>query len=171
MPSLATLYFRSTRNQQGNCLPILVTLRWYRILQLLVFVCCPFTRACRRPVDARFQVLMPSVATRCFCSTWDQLGNCLPILVTLRYYRILQLLVFVCCPFSRTCRPVDAMLGSKESSHLSQHWIFVRPGTSAAIVSQFLPPCTRTASFNILSMSAVYLPTRAVVWSTLETNA
>jgi hypothetical protein len=34
MPSLPTQSFRSTRNQRGNCGPILATVRLYRILQL-----------------------------------------------------------------------------------------------------------------------------------------
>jgi hypothetical protein len=39
LPSLSTLTFRSTRNQRGNCIPIVATVRLYRnrILQLGVF--------------------------------------------------------------------------------------------------------------------------------------
>jgi hypothetical protein len=43
-----------------------------------------------------------------FRSTWNQRGNCNPILATVRLYRILQLDAFVFCPFTRTSiRPVD----------------------------------------------------------------
>jgi hypothetical protein len=44
MPSVATLHFRSIWDQRGNCLPSLATVRSYRILQRVVFDCCPFTR-------------------------------------------------------------------------------------------------------------------------------
>jgi hypothetical protein len=38
VPSVFTKKNRSTRNQRGNCSPILATVRLYRILQLDVFV-------------------------------------------------------------------------------------------------------------------------------------
>jgi hypothetical protein len=39
LPSTTTLLLRSTRNKYGNFLPILATVRLYRILQLEVFGC------------------------------------------------------------------------------------------------------------------------------------
>jgi hypothetical protein len=113
MPSIAALFSRSIGNQRGNCLPILATVRWYRILQLPVFECCPFTRACCRPLDARIQCFMPSIAALFFRSTGNQRGNILPILATVRSYRLLQLPVFECCPTTRTCcRRVDVEVQS-----------------------------------------------------------
>jgi hypothetical protein len=55
MPSAITLTFRSTRNQRGNCTPILATVRLYRILQLTVFFWCPFTCTSIRSADAEVQ--------------------------------------------------------------------------------------------------------------------
>jgi hypothetical protein len=37
-------FFRSTRNERGNYDPILTTVRFYRVLQLIIFVCCLFAR-------------------------------------------------------------------------------------------------------------------------------
>jgi hypothetical protein len=54
MPSVAALCLRF--------LPILTTVRSYPILQLLVFVCCPFTRTGRRRVDARLQGPMHAIS-------------------------------------------------------------------------------------------------------------
>jgi hypothetical protein len=109
MPSLATLSFRSTWNKSGNCDPIPATVRLYRVLQLAVFIFCPFTRTSRRQSDAGSQGIMPSLATLYFRSTRNQCGNCSPILATVRLYRILQLTVFYWCPFTRTfIRSADA---------------------------------------------------------------
>jgi hypothetical protein len=66
-------------------------MRLYRILQLDVFVFCPFTRTSSRPVDAGIQEILPSIITLHFRSTRNQRGNCGPILATVRLYRILQL--------------------------------------------------------------------------------
>jgi hypothetical protein len=109
IPSFATLLFRSTRNQHGNCKPILATVRLYSILQLAVFVWRPRTHTLIHSVDVGNQDIMPSALTLTSCSTRYQRGNCNPILVTVRLYRLLQLAVFVCCPFTRTfILPVDA---------------------------------------------------------------
>jgi hypothetical protein len=109
MPSTLTLTFRSTRNHRCNYTPILATVRLYSILQLAVFVFCPFTRAFIRPVDAGIQDSMPSATTLCSRSTRNQSSNCAPILATVPLNRILQLAVFVFCPFTRAfIRPVDA---------------------------------------------------------------
>jgi hypothetical protein len=137
--------------------------RLYRILQLLVFNSCSFTRACRVPSSGQFWrpsyyaiccytvlsfdleparqlpsnschcALVPHPSTSClrllsicqqvpssgrcwrpryytiYCDTvfafgYDQRGNCLPIVPTVRSYPILQRLVFGSCPFTRTCR-------------------------------------------------------------------
>jgi hypothetical protein len=109
LPSIPTLKSRSTRNQCGNYGPILATVPLYRILQFVVFVWCPFTRTFIRPVDAGIQGIMPSLKTLISRSTRHQRGNYDPVLVTVRLYRILQLAIFVFCPFTRvlTC-PVDA---------------------------------------------------------------
>jgi hypothetical protein len=102
VPSVPAPLFRSTRNQHGNCTPILPTVRLYRILQLAVFVFCPFTRTFIREIDAGIQDIVPSSITLLFRSTGNQRGNCTPILATVRLYRILQLAVFVFCQFTRT---------------------------------------------------------------------
>jgi hypothetical protein len=47
---------------------------------------------------------------------------------------------------------VGLMLETKLSHHLLRHSFGVRPGTNAAIAFQFLPPCSRTPSFNLLSV-------------------
>jgi hypothetical protein len=109
MPSPLTLRSRSTRNQRGNCTPILPTVRLYCILQLAVFVFCPFTRASRRClVDAGIQDMMPSVFTLSLRSIRNQRCNCSPILATVRLYCILQRAVFDCRPSRTSTRPVDA---------------------------------------------------------------
>jgi hypothetical protein len=102
VPSVTTLFFRSTRNQCGYCTPILATVRLYRILQLAVFYSCPYTITSIRPVDVGIKDIMPSVMTPSFRSTRNQRRNCSPILVTVCLYCIFQLAVFVCCPFTRT---------------------------------------------------------------------
>jgi hypothetical protein len=48
-----------------------------------------------RSVDAGIQDTIPSFPTLFFRSTWNQRSNCGPILASVRFYRILQLLVFV----------------------------------------------------------------------------
>jgi hypothetical protein len=40
MPSFPTLFFRSTWNEDGNCGPILTTVRLYCILQLDTVISC-----------------------------------------------------------------------------------------------------------------------------------
>jgi hypothetical protein len=108
MPSATTLVTRSTKNQRGNRTPILATVRLYRVLQLAVFVFCPFTRTSIRPVDVRIQDTAPSHIRLMSRSTWDQNGNCGPILGTVSLYCIPQFDVFVFCPFTRTpLRSVD----------------------------------------------------------------
>jgi hypothetical protein len=96
IPSIPTLLCRSTRNQCGSFGPILAIVRLYCILQLAVFVFCPFTLASTRPVDAVLQDAMPPATTLYFRPIWNQRDNCLPILATDRLYCILQLAVFDC---------------------------------------------------------------------------
>jgi hypothetical protein len=71
VPSVAALTSRSTWNQSENCVPILVTVRLYRDLQLDVFVFRPFTRPSIRSADAGIQGIMPSALTLTSRSTWD----------------------------------------------------------------------------------------------------
>jgi hypothetical protein len=66
MPSLTTLVFHSTRNQSSNCSPIIATVRMYCILQLAVFVFCPFTLVSIHPVNAGIQDIVPSIITLFF---------------------------------------------------------------------------------------------------------
>jgi hypothetical protein len=100
MPSLITLMVGSTRNESGNCTPILDTVRLCRILQLSFFDCFPITLASTRSADAGIQDTMPSLITLISRSTRNQSGNWTPILVTAFLYPILQLAVFDCCSFT-----------------------------------------------------------------------
>jgi hypothetical protein len=111
LPSATTLTSRSTRNQRGNCIPIIAAVQLHCILQLAVFVFYPFTRPPTRPVDAWIQDFMPSATTLVFRSTRNQCCNCTPILAAMRLCSLLQLDVLVFCPSARTfiC-PVDAVL-------------------------------------------------------------
>jgi hypothetical protein len=89
----------------------LATVRLYFILQVAVFDCCPFTSTFIRSVDVWIQGILPSVSPLTCCSTLHQRSNCIPILATVRLYRIFQLAVFVFCPFSGTSiRLVDARI-------------------------------------------------------------
>jgi hypothetical protein len=63
MPSTTALTIRSTRNQRGNCDPITATVRFYCILQLGDFGCCPFTRTSNRLGNVGIQDNTPSVTT------------------------------------------------------------------------------------------------------------
>jgi hypothetical protein len=79
MPSATTLKSRSTWNQRGNFIPILATVRLYRILQLAVFVCCPIALRSSRQGDAGIQDVLPSTQTLTSRLTRNQRGNCDPI--------------------------------------------------------------------------------------------
>jgi hypothetical protein len=102
MPSTRALTSRSTRNQRGNCVPILATVHLYRILQLVVFLFCPCPRTSSRPVDAGvlpgLPGTMPSTIALVYRAIQNQRGDCTPILGTVHVYRILQLVVFVFRP-------------------------------------------------------------------------
>jgi hypothetical protein len=63
---------------------ITATVRLYRILQLNVFFFRSFSCMPTRSVDVWFQGVMPSLITLFFRSTWDQRGNFIPILATVR---------------------------------------------------------------------------------------
>jgi hypothetical protein len=78
MPSMTTLYFRSTRNQRGNYDPIFATVCLYRILQLDIFNCCPLTLAYICQVDVGIQGIVPSALTLTSRSTRNQRSNCGP---------------------------------------------------------------------------------------------
>jgi hypothetical protein len=95
-PSAPTLICRSTRNQRGNCPPILANVRLNCFLQRVVFICCPATLASTPGVGN--QNTMPSSPTLSSCSTWNQCGNCSPIRAIVPLYCTLQLAVFVCFP-------------------------------------------------------------------------
>jgi hypothetical protein len=102
MPSNHTLFCRSTRNQRANCNPIfpgVATVHLYRILQLNVFVLCPYARRYRGPVVAGFQGTLPSTRTLSFSSTRNQRGDCGPILASVQLHRVPQLAVFIFCPW------------------------------------------------------------------------
>jgi hypothetical protein len=101
-PSVMPLISRSTRNQHGNCIPILATVYLYRILQFSVFIFCPCTRTSSRQGDTGIQDIVPSAITLISRSTWNQRGNCSLILATVHSYCILQFAVFIFCPCTRT---------------------------------------------------------------------
>jgi hypothetical protein len=69
IPSAPTLNVRSTRNEQGNRDPILVTLRLYRMLQLAVLDSCPFTLAPTRSAAVGIQDIVPSMPALLLRST------------------------------------------------------------------------------------------------------
>jgi hypothetical protein len=126
---------------------------------LVSFFFCSFTHTPKRPVDAGLPDIAPSVLAFPFYSTRKQRGNCISILATVRVYYILQLHVFVCCPFTgKSPRMFD--FGIKTSCHLLRHCFCVRSGISAAIAPQLLPPCVCTASFSLMSTSSAHLPVR-----------
>jgi hypothetical protein len=62
MPFIHTLSFRLTQNQGGNCAPIPAAVQLYRILQHVVFICCPCTRTSSHPADASKQCIMSTVS-------------------------------------------------------------------------------------------------------------
>jgi hypothetical protein len=83
---VAALLVRSTWNQNGNFNPTFAAARLYCILQVLDFVCYPFTRASTPSVDLDIEGVAPSISTLFLRSTWNQQGNCGPILATVRLY-------------------------------------------------------------------------------------
>jgi hypothetical protein len=89
----------------------------------------------------------------------------------MRLYPILQLAVFDCCPFTRTSRRRSKDAGIQGKFHLSRHCFLVRPGTSAAIATQSLPPCSCTASFSLTSSTDAHLPVRPLARSMLQSKA
>jgi hypothetical protein len=157
LPSFRTLTYRSTPNQRGNFSPALAAVRLYRILQLDVFVFWPCTRTPRRLVDAGIQDIVPSVFTKKIArpGTSEAIAaQFLPPCVCTASYSLMS-----SSSDHVPIRPaVRAMLGFKASFHLSRRCFSVRPGTSAAIAAQFLPPCVCTASFSWLSSSSDHEP-------------
>jgi hypothetical protein len=83
LPSTTTLTFCSTRNQLGNFIPILATVRLHCTHQLAVFVLCPFTRTFIRLIDAGIQEIIPSMIALVARSTQNERGNCSPICLVL----------------------------------------------------------------------------------------
>jgi hypothetical protein len=113
LPSFPTLFFRSIRNQRGNCDPTLVTVRLYRALQLADFVFSPFTLAFIRPGDTEIQDIMPSVATLFFVRPGiiaAIAAQSLPPCISTEFFS-LRFSPFVHVPVFPAVR---AMLGSKE---------------------------------------------------------
>jgi hypothetical protein len=74
-----TLLFCSTQNERGNCDPILVTARFYCILQLDVFICCLATLASTHCAYVGDQCIMPNPTTLFYRSTRNERGSCNPI--------------------------------------------------------------------------------------------
>jgi hypothetical protein len=62
------------------------------------------------------------------------------LVATGRWYRILQHLVFVSAVRLPALASPGRCYGTNVTCHLLEHGLFVRPGTSAAIAPQFLPP-------------------------------
>jgi hypothetical protein len=108
IPSHFALTFRSTRNELGNCNPILVTVHLYRFLQLKVFVFYPCTLTSTRQGDAGIQDITPSLVNLTFRSISNQRGNCNPIYHVFLAPPLLlgfrngtsQLCIFFWCPAS-----------------------------------------------------------------------
>jgi hypothetical protein len=136
-------------------LPPAHTVHLYRLLQLDVFVCCPFTRASTRSADAGVQDIIPSFITLLFIRPGTSAAiaaQSLPPCICTESFSLLSS-SFVHLP----ARAVDgSMLFFKMLCHLVQHSFCVRPGTSAAILSQFLPPCICTDSLSLLSSTTVH---------------
>jgi hypothetical protein len=159
-PSVMTLTFRWTRDQCDDFIPFLATVHLYRILQLAVFLFCPFTPTFSHLVDAEIQGILPSAPTLFFvrpgtsAATSSQL---LPPCVCTEFFRLMSSF-FIHVPLHPFA--LRTMLGSNTSFHLFRHCFCVRPGTIAAILFQFLPPCVCTEFFSLLSSSSVHLPLR-----------
>jgi hypothetical protein len=141
------MFFRSIWKQRGNFNSIHAAVPLYRMLQLVVFVSCPFTSKLIRPVGSRIQVIMPSTRTLSFRSIRHHCGNFIPIIAAVHSYRIFQLVIFIGGPFTGARSRRARIQGN-------MHCFFVRLGTIiAAIPVQFLPPCICTASFSLPSSS------------------
>jgi hypothetical protein len=137
IPSVVTLFLRSTQNQRSNCTPFHATVRLYCILQLDVFDCCPFTCTFIGTVDAGIQGFVPSVVK--FCSVRPGTSAAivpqfLPLCVVTTFFSLMSSTA-VLLPVRPVAR---SMLETDVPCHLSRHCIFVRPGTSAAIASQLI---------------------------------
>jgi hypothetical protein len=162
VPSIPTLcFFRSTRNESGNCTPILVTVRLCWILQVAVFICLSAAVASTHCADIGTQDFIPSLAALSIHSTRNQFSNCDPIHVTVRLYYIPQLAVFVCCPFTRTSiRPDDVGIQDMVPSVMTLHFFLTWNQRG---------PILATVRFyrSIQLGSSVYLPVRPVTFKNL----
>jgi hypothetical protein len=150
IPSRATLFFSFDLEQRGYRLPILATVRVYRILQLAVFDYCPFTRTPTRLVEVVIHDIIPSGTTRSAAMAPQFLSPC----VCTASFSLLS--------SSSKHLPVRprarSMLGSKGLVHLQRHCFSPRPGTRAAIAPHLLTPCVSTASFSLMSSSSSHFP-------------
>jgi hypothetical protein len=77
-PSIQTLCFRSTRNHRGNISPINAIVLLYCIRQRDVFVCCPITRTCDRPVFLGVQDIVPPIIALFFSFEPEPVRQFLP---------------------------------------------------------------------------------------------
>jgi hypothetical protein len=141
MPSLPALFFRSTWIQRGNYTPILVTVRLYCILQLAVFVFCPWTSTCNRPVDAGTKDIVPSATTLTATVT------SLLLSITAEWKGELYCGLTLALDYApRLTICYDTVFAF-----------------DPAIATQFLPPCVCAASFSLLSSSSIHAPSRPAV--------
>jgi hypothetical protein len=99
LPSKTTLFFRSTRNERGNCDPILVAVLLYCTSQLDGFAFCPFTRTSIRRVNVGIQETVPSMRA---LNPFDQapVRQLSPKFCHRAFLLNLQLAIFICCPGS-----------------------------------------------------------------------
>jgi hypothetical protein len=153
-----------------NCDPMLAKVRLHCILQLAVFIFCPLTGTPSRPINARIQGMLPSATTLYFRSTRTSAviaAQSLPPCICTESFSLSS-----SSSVHLPARPaVKAMLGFKASYHLFQHCFFVRPGTRSEMFFQFLPPCICTASFSLLSSTAIHVPLRLAARSMLISKA
>jgi hypothetical protein len=146
MPSATALYFCSTRNQCGNCVPMLAAVQLYEILQLDFFVCCPFPRSAIRPID--LGITMPSILTLSFSFDPEPARQLRPNPCPVHLYH--QLDGFVCCPHAR-----NSEAESSSSLHYFSSYSFVlcnrkatRQATSYATVAKTRCPFGKGCLFR-----------------------
>jgi hypothetical protein len=107
----------------------------------------------------RYYLHHPSVTTLSSRSSQNQRGNCDRILAPCLCIAFFSLLSSSLSHLP-VRPPVSLMLRFKAPCQRFLHCIFVRPGTRADIAPHFLPLCVCTASFSLLSSTAVQLPVR-----------
>jgi hypothetical protein len=142
-PPVTALFLRSTRDKRGNYLPMLATVRSYRILQRLVFVCCPITRTCRRRVDFGDQCTMPSIITTLnIRSTQNMRGNCNPIYPMLLLALLVLARIRHCSSQTKTTTSLCLQVGPKLES--SRSLLLYLGGRLQDIRDSFSPPSKNT---------------------------